>query len=263
MIVSSASASLILGAIAVTWVALSCGVAVYASGRGHSYWLFLAASLLISPVTMFFVVALMAPKRERAKQPDRLDRLERIVSLRDAGALSAEEFEREKALAYGEASRASEPAPPPPAPGERLDPTAGLLAVAAEALAGVVDGDVLVASYLRAEGLDGEVGEVLSSATGYLWRDPLGQVASGRPRGLLALTDDRLFWSSAETHELEGTALEEVVTLSALPVEALLAARVPGRKRIDVFVDAGPTLRFRLDRGAGADELARHIEARV
>jgi hypothetical protein len=83
-------------------------VARYAANKGHSYGIFLVLGLLVSWL-ISLLVALAVDDRNRPRQvvmepgpDDHLDRLKKLTELRDAGTLSSEEFEAEKARILAE-----------------------------------------------------------------------------------------------------------------------------------------------------------------
>jgi hypothetical protein len=85
------------------WVLPSYLIARYAERKGHSFVGFLLLGLIISWVISGIVALVVEDKREPrpvvvASLPgDHLDRLKQLTELRDAGALSPEAFEAEKA----------------------------------------------------------------------------------------------------------------------------------------------------------------------
>jgi hypothetical protein len=82
-------------------------VARYAGRKGHSFRAFLALGLIVSWVIAWIVALLVTDKREPIQATaapaadDHLDRLKKLTELRDAGALTREEFETEKAKILG------------------------------------------------------------------------------------------------------------------------------------------------------------------
>lgn len=88
----------------ITWIVLAVGVGAYAERKGHSALAYTIASLLLSPligfVAAYFEEDKLAATRSspatQQPQPGRVDDLARLAGLRDSGALSADEFEREK-----------------------------------------------------------------------------------------------------------------------------------------------------------------------
>jgi len=76
-----------------------------AERKGQSYWGFFLLGLLMLPLALV-IVLLVPDRRANAVQtptaaPDRLDQLQRLTQLRDAGALSEDEFQAEKTKILG------------------------------------------------------------------------------------------------------------------------------------------------------------------
>lgn len=74
-------------------------VARYAANKGHSFAVFLIVSLLFSWLIALIIAVVMQDKTKQVAQGshDHLDSLQKITELRDAGTLSPDEFEAEKA----------------------------------------------------------------------------------------------------------------------------------------------------------------------
>jgi hypothetical protein len=83
----------------VIYCAICWWIARYAEKKGQSFILFLLLGLLVSPI-ISLIVALFID--ERPTGGERLDQLQKLTELRDAGTLSPEEFEVEKARILAE-----------------------------------------------------------------------------------------------------------------------------------------------------------------
>jgi Short C-terminal domain len=81
--------------IILVWIAPSVLIARYAQRKGHSFVGFLLLGLLISWVVSGIAALLVSDRR--VPPTDRLHRLEKLTELRDAGTLTDQEFEAEKA----------------------------------------------------------------------------------------------------------------------------------------------------------------------
>jgi hypothetical protein len=92
------------------WIAPSVLIAKYAERKGHSFAGFLLLGLLISWVVSGIAAMLVADRR--VPQPgvaappagDPLDQLQKLTELREAGTLTDQEFEAEKARILGQRS---------------------------------------------------------------------------------------------------------------------------------------------------------------
>jgi hypothetical protein len=81
-------------------------IARYAERKGQSFIAFLLLGVLVSPI-ISLIVALVIDERAPATAPaagrgDHLDQLQKITDLRNAGTLTPEEFEAEKARILAE-----------------------------------------------------------------------------------------------------------------------------------------------------------------
>jgi hypothetical protein len=72
-------------------------IAKYAERKGQNLALFFLLGVLVSPI-----ISLIAALLVRDPRDDRLDALQKITNLRDAGTLSPQEFETEKARILAE-----------------------------------------------------------------------------------------------------------------------------------------------------------------
>lgn len=93
--------------ILVSCVVLAAVIGTYAERKGYSALLFTGISLALTPLVGLVIALLMEDKRTPAIPPaspesSRAGELERLVGLRDRGALTEEEFAREKARVLGE-----------------------------------------------------------------------------------------------------------------------------------------------------------------
>src|SRR3954451_6775495 len=84
--------------ILILWILPSYLVARYAERKGHSFAGYLIFGLVIGWV-ISLIVALIVEDRTQRKPAggDRLGELQRLTELKDAGTLSSDEFEAEKA----------------------------------------------------------------------------------------------------------------------------------------------------------------------
>src|SRR4051812_46880475 len=84
------------------WIWPSYAIARYAERKGHSFGGFFALGLIVSWVVSWVVALLVADKRDAAlsashPRAGRLEDLQKLGELREAGVLSGPEFEAEKA----------------------------------------------------------------------------------------------------------------------------------------------------------------------
>lgn len=238
------------------WGGLAIGVAVFAERRGQNFWTFLLASVVVSPITMFIIALVMAPRDSADQQSDdrRLDRLQQVVALRDAGALTDEEFTREKERVYRQQS--TEPAPPPPKkPAEHAGPAR--LTFAAECFEPVAGPFALTATYHKVDGPSTEVGARVLKQSRKAARTPVG----GRG-GLVAGTSDQLLWSTSVVKRVGGSA-EETVSIRAVPIEDLVEIRNPEKRLLGCQLRDGAILWFWLEGGVPAKRLAQHFSRRL
>jgi hypothetical protein len=84
----------------IPYLLASWAIARYAARKGQSFAGFLLLGLLISPI-ISLIVALVIEDRTLAGG-DRIEQLQKITDLRDAGTLSPQEFETEKARILAE-----------------------------------------------------------------------------------------------------------------------------------------------------------------
>jgi uncharacterized membrane protein YedE/YeeE len=101
---SGPSAATIVGVglvIFVIYFAICWWIARYAERKGQSFIGFLLLGVLVSPI-ISLIVALVIDDRAPRPGGDRLDRLQKLTELREAGSLSPEEFEAEKARILAE-----------------------------------------------------------------------------------------------------------------------------------------------------------------
>jgi len=88
------------------WIVPSYLVARYAKSKGHSFAGFLILGLVVGWWISLIVALVVADRTEatgRGESPprDRLDELQKLTTLKDAGTLSSHEFEVEKARILG------------------------------------------------------------------------------------------------------------------------------------------------------------------
>lgn len=72
-------------------------------------------------------------------------------------------------------------------------------------------------------------------------------------------TRDVLLWTHSYFEPGDGVVAEEVVTATMISVKDILGARLRKKGRLEIWVDAGPTLRFRTTSDAAA-ELCLRVE---
>ena len=79
-------------------------IAKYAERKGQNFALFFLLGLLVSPIVSFIVALVVRDPRDGSPRSsgEHLDQLQKITELRDAGTLSPEEFEAEKARILAE-----------------------------------------------------------------------------------------------------------------------------------------------------------------
>jgi hypothetical protein len=77
------------------WIVPAVLIARYAQRKGHSFAVFLLIGLLISWVVSGIAALLVSDRR--APPTDRLEQLKKLTELREAGTLTDQEFEAEKA----------------------------------------------------------------------------------------------------------------------------------------------------------------------
>lgn len=96
--------------IVVVWTILSVVIGEYAERKGYNALLFTLIPFSLSPPVGLVIVLLLEDKRAPAAAgpsstaPSRAGELERLAGLRERGALTDEEFAREKQRLFGEAS---------------------------------------------------------------------------------------------------------------------------------------------------------------
>jgi hypothetical protein len=85
----------------VAWVVLSAIPAWIASTKGRSPLTWFVVALLISPLLAFIIVIVVGPGSDSSQaSPPAIgvaDEISKLVALRDAGTLTADEYERQKA----------------------------------------------------------------------------------------------------------------------------------------------------------------------
>ena len=81
----------------VVYVGLAVGVGAYAEDRGRSPLMWTVLSIIFSPPIGLLAAYFEDDQAKSAPTSDHLTQLKTITQLRDAGALTAEEFESEKA----------------------------------------------------------------------------------------------------------------------------------------------------------------------
>jgi Short C-terminal domain len=102
---SGPSAGAIVGVvlvISVIYFAICWWIARYAESKGQSFLGFLLLGVLVSPIISLIVALVIDDHALRPAGGDRLDQLQKLTELRDAGSLSPEEFEAEKARILAE-----------------------------------------------------------------------------------------------------------------------------------------------------------------
>jgi hypothetical protein len=84
--------------ILVFWIVPSYLVARYAERKGHGFGGFLILGLVIGWVISLFAALIVSDRTDgESASGDRLGELQKLTELKDAGTLSSEEFEVEKA----------------------------------------------------------------------------------------------------------------------------------------------------------------------
>jgi hypothetical protein len=98
-----------LAAFFALWFVPAWLVARYASGKGHPFWAFILIGLFGSWVLALILSLALPDRGSRSAISDDEDRLisglERLTRLRDAGALTAVEFDLQKARLLGSLDR--------------------------------------------------------------------------------------------------------------------------------------------------------------
>jgi hypothetical protein len=97
--------------IALVWIVPAVLIAKYAERKGHSFVGFLLIGLLVSWV-ISAIAAVVVDDRRKPRPvvmvptpADPLDQLKKLTELRDAGTLTEQEFEAEKARIMGRPSK--------------------------------------------------------------------------------------------------------------------------------------------------------------
>ena len=84
------------------YFAICWWIARYAEGKGQSFIGFLLLGVLVSPIISLIVALVIDDRAPSRAGSDHLDQLQKLTELREAGTLSPEEFEAEKARILAE-----------------------------------------------------------------------------------------------------------------------------------------------------------------